>query len=72
MNKEIQKRREALGWARKDLARLARVSDRTVRNVELGRHVPREAIFAAIERALAEGEGKRDGRSGDGTKSMDR
>ena len=49
----IRRKREALGWSRKDLARKLACSDVEIKSIEWGRSRP-EQTMAAIEKCLAD------------------
>ncbi len=52
MSAQIRAARALLDWSRDDLARVARVTARTIASVERGEHLPKPETVAALRGAL--------------------
>ena len=52
MKVKIAERRKELGLTQTELARMAKVGQRTISDIETGRHVPRVDVAIQVSRAL--------------------
>lgn len=49
---KVRERREALGMSQEELARVAKVGQHTISDIETGRHVPKVDVAILVARAL--------------------